>query len=317
MMNRKRLSLLFAILLICTTILSACSVSVSDDTLPEATIQKVTPIVHKDIMYLSFEDAIKSCTNIIVGKYLGKAEDSCNGKKFEAVKQLKGSIDDAQICLHHTPSSISVVGTNISYISDPQYVVGDTYLLVLSRTVLVYQDHDSYQTIADIYIPLSDLTNAKMYSNEPFREHSALSIENETSRANLYSHITKQLSASDNSTVEFYGLDYIRSTNIVDVVIGSEHIMKVSIDQQTVANPLIDTITYRCTILSQYKGNVTTSFVDIMFNKGSVELGNKYIIATTKTSVNNLMHLSSKASIFSVDQEDLITSLIAENTLSS
>ena len=124
--------------------------------------------IHKDVMYVSFEDAMKVATNIMVGEYLGRSSSGCDGYEYRVLTQIKGRVDDDKICLHAEKHSVDVVGTDISYISDLQCDVGKTYMLVATRNVSVYQEHDIYIPVADIYIPLENVTGSTMYGQETF-----------------------------------------------------------------------------------------------------------------------------------------------------
>ena len=299
-------------LLICTCFFSGCNqVAIGNgEGQAEGTINP--NLIYRDMRYVSFEEAIKECTNIVVGTYLGKSESGCNGSVFHIQKQIKGTIQEEELCAHGGYSHKCIVGTTISYVDDLQYTAGEAYLLVLFRKVSVYQDHDQYELAADIYIPISNLKNSKMYAYEPFNDHASYKIHLGTSKEDLYDYITSYLSENEHNTREFYGREYIHSTDFCDVISESEYVMKVSIGHIEPINPIEKTVGAQCKIIKQYKGIVSSDTVRILFKEGSVESGMEYIVATNGTVVKDLMHLSSKASIFTDLQEESILALIAE-----
>ncbi len=101
--------------------------------------------------------------------------------------------------------------------------------------------------------------------------------------------------------------DYIRSTDLNDIIENSQIIVKVKI----ASDPLrtgYDRGLYSCDVIEVYKGDVPHSF-DCCLWYDSVVVGGEVFLLLTKESYTSVYHVSSKNSIYGVEEEQIITAL--------
>ncbi|MBE6596053.1 MAG: hypothetical protein E7641_00120 [Ruminococcaceae bacterium] len=264
------------------------------------------------VMYHSFEKSIDNATNILKGKCVSAQ----NNKReviyeFDVVEQYKGDTTAKKIYVESERILVGVADKNYSF-TDPDYSVGEEYLLLLARHISVYYDNDIYHLVSSRpYIPLNGEEKIVIYGNERLSGHSELSFFKSQKPEKVIEYTKNVISNSQNADgVEYYGDPYIESTDLEDVVSKSEYVVKL-IPTSKKDNPS-NSVTgyYVCSVVETYKGDTETNEIMVELRLDSVKLKQEYIIALSRISDSNSYRISSKNSIYDTSELDTILQYI-------
>ena len=275
------------------------------------------PTILAAVEYLDFEDSLQTCTDVIIGQFVRALEyESYNELEFKVVETLKGSTSDDTIYVFEEHIGIGVVGTSYSYTSGTyNYVPGQKYLLVLERNISVYQEHDRYLQLSDIYIPLSSLSDSMIY-NQDIRDHMKEPYKLST-EAELVSYVENIILQAENSR-DYYGTEYSQSDDLATVISESGYILQVKVGELIVVGRFADTETYRCSLQETLQGDwsyLTKEDLDsgivVVFPRGTVSPGGEYIVLLNKVDANSLIFvLSSRISILQMSEKSFVCELL-------
>lgn len=314
----KRLGLQsLPILFVFILILSACSVK--DVTNPQTQVVSLElskPTVQAAVEYLTFEESLQRCTDIISARFMGCHDyETYRELIFDVLDVAKGrtSVETIYVLEQHLISH--VIDTDISYISGAyEYEKGSDYLLVLERNVSIYQEHDRYVQLSDIYIPLSNVSESLIYSqklDEHMKDSTKLSSTDE-----LISYV-KEIAQHAESSVDYYGTSYCESHDIKTVVEASDYIFHVKIGELIAIGRYTDTETYHCSIQDYLYGDLSylssqdlDAGIFVVFPKGEVSPNEEYLVLLNKVDEYSLIfNLSSKISCIPMSEESTVSTI--------
>lgn len=268
--------------------------------------------------YLSFEEAIEQCTDVIRATYVRTHQyEAYSELEFQVDEVLKGATTAETIYVFEVPKLVSLESTDVRYVSSSYiYEPGQSYLLVLERNVSIYYEHDRYNLLGDIYIPLANVSNSLMYNESLFSHAEALSITS-TQASNIDSYIGEVISASENVGIDYYGSSFTTSEQISDILAGSSCVYTVDVNNLMVEGELNNSETYLCTVTNVYKGELAPEEIEegilIVFFKDSVSAGEEYLVMLNRVDENSRIYtLSSYNSIFSLDNATILSEIEEE-----
>lgn len=172
-----------------------------------------------------------------------------------------------------------------------EYKKGEEYLFVLQHIYNVYGDR--YVIMADAFIPLNDKKEISIVSEYDNNiKDVAAYIENYTYK--------KKGGAGDKLSI-----DYTKSDKLSDITASSEYIAIVTPDEKYQSTEMVDL--YLCTVKSKMKGEIAFDQILIPFFPDTVKEGEDIIVLLDQTdSESNMFTLSSKKSVYPVEQKELI-----------
>ncbi len=297
-------------------ILTACGDSVPEETLNREQAQTQDISVTRQRQYLSFEDALVGCTDIIEATYVKThSHDFYDELEFRVNRVLKGATETETIFVFSELSNVEVTGTDISYVSGTYtYNKDEEYLLILEREVSVYYEHDRYRMFCDIYIPFDDAADSRMYDEDL---SAYVSPQNMTSIQTLSAYIESCIEADGGQAPEFYGTAYVESDNIEDIANASDYIFAIKVGELLTEGAYNDTETYNCAIEDVLSGSlseeeISAGILVVFFNDAGVQPGDEYIVMVNRPGETSRIYaLSSRNSILSLSSKAEIQDIIA------
>ncbi len=267
-------------------------------------------IAEEQAEFIDFDKAIAE-SYLIAEASLNDIERKNNEMvyKFKINNIIKGNECDKDITVIDNISNVLVNAPNeqITYRSGAyDYKIGNDYILVLEKHISVYYDNDIYIVVSDIFMPVEDDTiKPQMY----YREYKI----NEQDTINkkdflLYVDNLKLRKNDYDFDSMIYGTEYVKSSDIKDIVKNSQHIVKIKVNDMYVeGNTNRDT--YYCEIIEEYKGEIKAfeqnenisdkKIIRIPFFKGTVSTGKEYIVMLNEINETSLIYvLSSKNSLY-------------------
>jgi len=269
-----------------------------------------TIIGSSDKIILQFEESIDFAHNIVVAECIGQPSPS--EIQFNVLESINGNLDSNQICLHND------LGAQIRYkesdqpslYSDdtPTIIQGKQYLLLLEKRLNVYAPHDYYLLTMDIVIPLSDLPTASMYEKRKLDDYSAIRFDENLTKEALLEYVRQEVIVDSFPQAEAFGTPYTHSTDLEDVLLEADCVVRIRIDEQRTERFL--SYLYGATILEQYKGPAQPTEMEILLHPEDIELGGEYIMALNTISSGDVLRISSRNSIYSTDELPTILSIL-------
>lgn len=256
--------------------------------------------ISSQVKYMSFEDTLATATDIMVATYTGRTERHgiYYDLEFIPVKQIKGTAVDGNIRVRICEQSVSVVDMDIEYVESPsRYVTGANYVLVLEKHISVYNPYDLYIPLNNILIESGE--KPTMYDDSFVGDFSASGIEGKSSTEILEYIEDFLLKGEDVSQV--IGYDFIRSTNLTDVVSSSSVVVEIVPVELLGASENNDTERFVCNITNSLKGDIREGNIKIIFVADTVDIGSKYIVMLERLGDSEYYILSSKASLYAND----------------
>ena len=110
-----------------------------------------------------------------------------------------------------------------------------------------------------------------------------------------------------------YGDDYIKSTDMKEVLQKSECVLQIVIEYID-DDPMYakDRVVCKCKVISTLKGKFTHNTPTVILPLGNYSEGEQYIVAVNVEKNSTVLTMSSKNSIFSIDQKDEIIAILSE-----
>ncbi len=218
----------------------------------------------------SMDDLAAGCDCIIYCFYKGRSGDSY---KFETIRMIKGSIDETYFYVDASED----FGKDL--LKDEKYV------LFLDKKISVYYPQDMYSPVLDIKVCADEKGNitAMTILGKP--------AENLPATVSI---LTKYLSSVESTAVP--DKDYIRSTDVSDIISGSGIIAKVIIADR-ISDYIDGSGVYSCILVSAEKGSIPSVFSAALFDADVTE-GATYYILLNSDPIGGIYTLSSKNSIY-------------------
>lgn len=289
-------------------------VAVKDDMEEDVEIRNSAAYV-----YMSFDELLRYSTDIVKARFIRVTMES-NGMyhyEFEVIESVRGLGLEQTLTVDNQAADCYITDTNITFSTyDVQYEYGKCYLLLLQRWTSVYKEGYSFGFVSDsLIIPIDEDGKSYLASNESLLYGSNLSnhlgsveIADEFEKGTFEQYAVN--SVKENPMV--LGDDYIKSTVMSDVLCGSEYVLEVTVKFVTSQSYNGDRATYRCEVMSVYKGNYTEKTPKITFPAGTVEVGETYIVAVNAGDSQAYLTMSSKNSVYSTSQREEIISTLSE-----
>ena len=261
--------------------------------------------------FLTFDEAVERSTDVVIATFI--EERSYNGYKeqeFRIKKVLKGATTASTIYVYTTPAYVTLENTDITYTSGKNvYEAKAKYLLVLERHVSVYNEHDRYLPLGDIYMPIKQLEESKMYG-QPLTDNSTLSAI--TSSTDTLKYI-ETLAADSAGSVPFYGKEYAESDDLDEIADCATHILHVKVNSLLAKGASGDRETYRCYVKESLKGSVAENNIFVVFFPGQVEEGKEYIVLVSRSGDTSLVFtLAAKQnSVIAADDAESVSAVSA------
>lgn len=270
--------------------------------------------------YITLKDAIGYSTDIVKARFIG-VSDAGQGVyhyQFEIIENVRGMGENEQITVVSSPAEYIVTGGNIKFSTyDIKYEQGESYLLLLERWISVYDADYTFSFVIDsLVIPLDQNQKCNLTYKQGYIY--GVDISDHLGGKDIYD-------AFINGTFEdyaanaikynpmYYGVDYIKSIDVKEILPKTEYVLEVKVRRIVSESYSGDRFTCICDVLSIYKGDFTATETIVTFPSGSFEEGGTYIIATNALNNQNYLVMSSKNSVYSVDQKDEIISILTKN----
>ncbi len=308
-------SIIGLILVIALLFLSGCSLPPSpspaetEETadIPAETYTSVT----MSLLPLSFEECLEMSTHIISATFTGEYEQ--RGRYFDLtftpVSVIKGTSVSGDIHVRVSETVYyQVIGTGIQYTeSMDRFQNGKTYTLILQRTISVYEDYDVYAPLANLII--SSDGEATIYNSAPITDHAdhpdAISAsEDMTAYIQTYLQGLPPAEPTDEG-------DYIRSTELSEIVPNTTYILKVTPLYLDMVNDKNRTEQMTCQVDEVLKGAAPDDYPTVIFQAGTVEIGATYIVLVERMGESSFYTLSSKNSVHEADDTATINQIKA------
>jgi len=313
--------LILAFVIATILILSACDISSThnnDISLPSAALSNDSQNTNKNessVVYQTFEEALLTSTDVVKVHYVGHRPfgDSLTEYEFKVLERILGDAADT-IYVYVANESVSILGglSSMSYNQgDIMFNAETNYLLPLQRLrgAMLRTHDDGYTFIHNLIVNLDNPSLSIMY-NESLSIHSSeLSFDNRNLRENQI------ISFIENRVVNNPPMRaHIRSDNTDDILLGSQYILVIEINEprrlmnaQTTRD-WMETDIYFCTIVSVLKGNIDVGFdISVVFFANTVQTGEQHIVAVERLyDGSTTFELSSKNSLFRTEQLDEI-----------
>lgn len=223
----------------------------------------------------SIDECISESECIIYADYKG---ESGSKYEFEIIRMLKGST---------TGRSVYVTASEEF---GSEFVKDTNYVLFLDRTNSVYFVHDRYTPVLEAKFIADEQGNI---TGMTVNGDSVGNLPETVTDLTRYIDLVPSTASDSN--------DYIRSSNIDDIIAGSPVIVKVKVGTR-IADYEGDAGYYECTLISELRGNVPDNFSAALFDK-KVSEGGEYYLMFSGRDRNGIYILSSKKSIISGDNK--------------
>ena len=299
----------------------------SDDTDDSNSLDNIEPDTDYDeirneveCIYMTLEEVIPSATDIVKARYLRATMDNhmrCY-YEFEVTESLRGLGLEETITVGVLVADCYIPDRDISFSTySSRYEQGKEYLLLLQRWTSVYDDEYIFGFVSDsLVIPIGEDGKGYLASGESLMYGSDLSNHlGSTEIADSFEKGTFEQYAVNvvKDNVMVHGKDYIESTDISEILHGSEYVLEVEIknvDSEYISD---NRITCRCEIVSVIKGAFTEVATSVTFPAGPIEVGDTYIIAVnTSSGSQRYLVMSSKNSVYSIDQKEEIIAILSD-----
>ena len=234
------------------------------------------------IEYLTFEEAVSRCTDVLIGTFRG-AEEAEGQKRyaFSVDERMKGPAEAERIGVYAELVLAEATAHSGTYLSgDLPYALGKKYLLILERHRSVYYDEDRYLLLGDIFLPLESAVEAGMY-HEPLERHWSC-----PEGTDAPDYVRQLIAQGGGESREAYGAAYIEASSFEEAEEAAELVLRVRALRLNVTGRIVPTETWDCRILETRKGDLSylngNMDVLITFPAGTVEPDKEYWVCVNK-----------------------------------
>jgi len=273
MLRSKRIIILTLLLLLSATL---CSCTPNAQPFEDITVDHIPT---------TFEESLSQATDIVSATYTGysRTTEAYQDLVFTPLSQIKGNdIPDWFLVRVYKDSNGAVNASS-------DYQAEETYILILKKRISVY--HSS-----DIYVPIE---NAVIIDDsDEIADNSADTSAIPNLPVNKYTvSYIKEYVKNDTSVAQPTGTEYIRSTDLVDIVSGSSVIAKVTPIEYVGGSKNNDTDQYLCRVESVLKGELPFETVTVIFISDTVKTNSQYIVMIEQLGTSDIYILSSRNSV--------------------
>ncbi len=229
----------------------------------------------------TFEEAVQRSNCIFEGTFLNSSSyKDYYELEFKVDNILKGSVDDARVVITCRNESPQISSSN-AVSPENKYVKGEQYVLVTSRSSMVYYPKDRYVIIDDLFIPMGDLNRSEMFGEEiALKKEDIKASRASTRSASEDTHIISKFTAS---------------SDLSDIVTTSDAILKIKIGECLTASTIDGTETFACNVIDTYKGSANSNDIAVVFFAKQVSIGEEYIVIVNAVEPDSYVYTLSAA----------------------
>lgn len=269
--------------------------------------------------YMSLNELLSYPTDILKARFLGMSTDK-NGMchyEFEVIESFRGLGLEKTITVDSLAADCYITDKDITFSTyDLKFDHDQSYLLLLQRWTSVYDDGYSFGFVSDsLIIPIGENgksylapSDSLMYGSDLSNHLGSTEIEDKFDNGTFEQYAVNV--SKGNPMV--YGDDYIKSSDMSEVICGSEYILEIEVESVVSQSFSGDRETCICEVISVYKGSYAEKTSKIIFPADKIELGGIYIVAVNAGDSQVYLTMSSKNSIYSLDQKDEIIAILSE-----
>jgi len=296
--------LLISLILVVITSCSGTSQNLAHGTL--VTDQKESSI-------LSFDQAIEASNCAVSAVFNGEhVNNNYNELEFSVNEILYGYVPEKTIMVFQTTEQNHDDTINYSGSDGHIYKKGEVYNLVLDRSDSLFYDHPRYSFISNIFIPVSDKSDAVSMNGKPIK------VKDDSLSQDTVANYLKSTGKSKSNSAQVrksIDIPFTTATDLSDIIPSSDYIMEVTVKNLIVEGVVHNGNTYACDIISVLNGGTPTTNdsneILVTFLKGSVKLGGSYIVMLNQLGDDSVIYVqSSKNSVISSDKKDAVEKLL-------
>lgn len=216
------------------------------------------------VEYMSVDETITACTDIVMGKLLYvEYQNSRCFYHFSVLDVMKGDVSGTEVIVRQDRSEVIDIDRGAHFLTTGLFDVGKTYIIMLDHVNNVYEDRYGFSNFVCMSTDGDSITEVTVNT---VPEKVSFSTVDE-----FRSHAAKLIK---DSPVQKKEKKYILSDDIHEIADFADMIVKVRVNGVDRSNPsnreLID-----CTVLDIYKGEPSGGFYPIVFDD-TVEENKEY-----------------------------------------
>jgi len=318
----KKITLVIALMLVITV--SGCSSTPGNNVTgsePSDTTYNVTgdasadiadgsySMIEKSEIYVSFSEAVELSDCAVVGEYLSTEVTDFDALEhnFNVVEVLRGDVSEKTIHLFETKGVIAhLESEDCAYETGKNiYNVNEQYILVMTKHDSLFYEYPHYSLSAgDPYIPIKNPNQSTRYGNREEMSDMASKGVN-----GIKSFVKEAKSPKEKVK------DYTTASDLPTIVSESGFILEINVRELMVEGLTGNCNTYSCDVQTVYKGRSVATSEDrddiwVVLMKGSVEVGETYVVMVNKDDVKSLIYTqSSKKSVIPSSDEKTISEI--------
>jgi hypothetical protein len=336
-MNKKFISSLIIISLMMTLLITACNspdttdesggsaqaAAVGDTGSASATDDiELASSVSSLIMYLTFEDAAKMATGIVVAQYVERRPFGQNLTEFEFIvhERIFGNAADRIFVYVRNNATFSVVGADFSGMENYRpFTTEGRYLLLLTKIANVFANthEDGFLFLTDLMLDLNNPGEGTMYGDPVALHAERINFNSRNLTSDMVTSYLGELTQNNTPARE-----YIRSDNLQDILEGSPYVLIVEITEprrllrELRSTDWASTDIYFVNVIEVLKGDMEVgSVLRVVFFADTVFPGERHIVSIESREPDSpepYFHgLTSRHSLHSMGQLDEIVALLA------
>ena len=277
------------------------------------TIEELETSSYNSIVYMTFEEAVLRSNSGVIAEFISVAHITDDYVEFEfhVNDVIYGNVPEQTILLREAVGIAHIEEIEYSYsLGENVYTAGQKYILVMQRHDSLFYDYPIYVLSSNIIIPLDDIENSAMYGRE-IASFSSIDFIDASSIIQLIKDIRTS------NTVDTFGDEdnarYTDSDAIAEIAYESDIVLEVLIESLFVEGHHNGN-TYISKIINVLKGGQINTNEDdrvfVVLMKGSVEIGQSYIVILNRVGEHSLVYTqSSMRSVISPDDAYSINEL--------
>jgi len=309
----KKSLYVFIVLLLLTipVVVTGCMSEDYDGKLFEAEARSESiQLISASFEYMTFEEALAFATDVVIAQYVGSRPFGESLMEFEFIvsERILGNAADRIFVYTESNIRANVFGSPqpVTYMpGELTFTVGTYYILPLGAIGSPYaKTHDDgFVFIRNIVINLDNPSESGMYSESLARHSTNLDFDRQLARSEITSFVA-DLTRSNSP-----GEDFIRSSEIEDIIDGSPYVLVIEINEprrlvsQQATTDWMETDLFYITVIRSLKGELTIEFNVMTFFANTVQTGEQHIVAAKPIEEgHNWLDFTSRNSLFRMDQ---------------
>ena len=227
---------------------------------------------------LSFEEAVALSDCIAIAQY--RSHDRIYEYSFQVKEVLQGKTAEKEIHLFEYTEDGK---------ANSDYIVGDDYLLIMTKEDSLFYDYPLYFPVSKLVVPLGHVEDSKM-SGESFSAEAIHSLLEQ-----LRNKPQRQAKTALQSAPIEADKPYISATDFTAIVNESDVILEVKVTDLLVEG-IHNSATYTCAVQDVLAGGPIANsdgYIYITLINGSVKIGNTYIVMVNRVEKDSWIYTQS------------------------